>query len=426
MRPLCGRSRPIQADRNRGDTLTSKTYFGPAARAATLAIAGVVVIACLMAIRGPMPWWDPAFKDYDHMAYLAMARDGLGAPGKASAPPFCWRILTPVLAGALPLPEPAAFFVLSFVLVAASTFLIWILLRREGFTQSEALLGEVVYLSFFWAVGFNLWSYMMVDALSILLVIAGLVVLGNRSMPAGRRRLILAALMILGALNKESFLVLAAAFFVDEVRRGGGPVASRVALAAACVAPAAAAALLVRLSITPDPSQMPEFPNYSLWAVITEMISNRLGHLGAWFAEALIDPWGPMVLTPLILAPGRSARWLAERPHLAALLGMALLQTFAGTSVGRLVIVAAPVAVLFAVESLRALPGHAGWRGPLLALLALQFLFQYLRRTTLGLSIPPYIPSPIVSATYAIRAAALAGSLLLWTALLRREPRSVR
>jgi hypothetical protein len=418
---------PFKRTGSRGKNLIPKTYYGPAARAATLAVAGVAIIACLMALRGPMPWWDPAFRDFDHMAYLAMARDGLGAPGKASAPPFCWRILTPLLAGALPFPEPAAFYVLSFVFVAAATFLIWVLLRQEGFSPGEAMLGEIAYLSLFYAVGFNLWAYMMVDALSILVVVAGLVVLQRRTLPASRRRWILAALLLAGALNKESFLVLAAAFFVHDLRAGDGSLARRIARASLVIAPAVAAAAIVRLSITADPSQMPEFPNYSLTAVIAEMISNRLRHLGGWLAEVLIDPWGPMILSPLILAPARSARWLVERPHLAALLAMAVLQTFAGTSVARLLIVAAPVAVLFTLESLRSVPaGHAGWSGPLLALLALQFLFQYLRRTTLGLSIPPYAPSPLVNATYVVRAAALAASLLLWTGARRLRARPAR
>jgi hypothetical protein len=62
----------------------------PLAAATAIAITGTVLLTLLMAVNGGLiPWQAPGFAEYDHHAYLAIARDGPGAPGKASAPPFC-------------------------------------------------------------------------------------------------------------------------------------------------------------------------------------------------------------------------------------------------------------------------------------------------------------------------------------------------
>jgi len=141
----------------------------------------------------------------------------------------------------------------------------------------------------------------------------------------------------------------------------------------------------------------------------------RLLAFPAWAMEALVDPWGPLVLAPLLSAPAWTARVFRAAPHRAALLGVALAQTLFGTSVGRLVIIALPVLLVPAIERLQSQAAQRHWGTSRTAwLLGCQFLFQYARRTTLGLSIPPYAPHPLVYAAHAVRLASFVGFVLGW------------
>ena len=392
--------------------------------AIAVALIGTASIAALMSINGLIPYDNPAFANYDHHSYMAIATEGPGAPGKASAPPFCWRLLTPFLVRLIPAPLPVAFFLVSFGAVAAATYLIYVLLLTSGLSHEWSLLGEISYLSCFWAVGFSLWDYLMVDATSLLIVIAGLVVLEREDWPAGGRRVAIVALLALGALNKESYLALAAAAFVYWVRRDTGSLAARCVRSAMPIVPAIFVMLLVRFSITPDASQMKEFSSYSLESVFLTMLLSRLQRLPALTLNALVDPWGPLVLVPALFGLRRAIRWFGLHPHRLALVVVAFAQTFVATSVGRLVAVAAPVMVLYSIESLHARFKDARPQSRLIvSLLALQFLFQYVRRTTLGLSLPPYEPNPLVTASYGIRVAALVSFAAIWALAGRSRAR---
>lgn len=397
------------------------TVSRPILQAVFLAVFGVGAIAALMSIEGPIPWADPRFADYDHNSYLAMARDGIGAPGRASTPPYCWRVLTPWLVRMIPLPLPAGFFLVSFTALVGSALGIYILCRGAGLSHAWSLAGEVSFLSFFWAAGFNTWNYLMVDAMSLLIVITGLAVVESRRGHPRTRQVAVGAIMMLGALNKESYLVLAAAALVFWWREERGGPAKRLVAAVAPVVPAVVVSILVRMAITADPAAMKEFPSYSLSTVLGSMVAARLATLPRWMAEALVDPWGPLVIVPLILGPLAALRWGAKHPHRLALLAVALAQTFFGTSVGRLVIAAAPVACLFAMESLRDLvAARRSGHGTVTLLFGFQFLFQYLRRTTLGFSIPPYEPSLVVTIAQAARGLAFGLFAILWIMAARR------
>ncbi|HET6372841.1 MAG TPA: hypothetical protein VFG76_06010, partial [Candidatus Polarisedimenticolia bacterium] len=181
------------------------------AAAFVCALAGVCVISFVMGLSGRIPYQDPVFAQFDHNSYLAIASEGVGAPGRASVPPFCWRILTPLIARALPLPLPTAFFAISFAALVGSAWGMYHLLAREGLPHRHCVAGQIAFLSCFWAFGFNLWSYIMVDAVCLVIIVAGLLILGATRWSLKARQAAMALLMALGALNKESVLVLGAA-----------------------------------------------------------------------------------------------------------------------------------------------------------------------------------------------------------------------
>jgi len=390
------------------------------AAAFVVTLVGLALVWLLMSATGGFQIDHPAVAKQDHVVYLAMSRDGPGAGGPASTPPYCWRILVPMLARWIPMPPADSYLAIVVVSLAGTALCLYGLCRRAGHPHAAGLAGIGLFLTIFWAVGLNLWNPFMVDAPILLLTAAGLVALEHPRWQPARRRIVVASIMVLGALTKESILALTACAVVHEWRTERSGVPRRVVACAAIAGPALATLLLVRLWIQADPGLMPEFENYSLWTAFSTMAWKRLADLPRWAIEALVDPWGPLVVVPLLVSARRAWGWGAAFPHRVVLVLVAFSQTLVATSVGRLVVIASPVICLFAVEELWSRSRRAAH--PALAvstLLSLQFLFQYARRTTFGLGLPPFEPHPWVTAAYIVRAVVFGAVLVWWLAPIR-------
>jgi hypothetical protein len=137
---------------------------------------------------------------WDSVTYFGMASEGgLFAGGTA---PFCFRILTPAIARALPLSLPAAFELLNQASIWCAAMLVYRLLRRRGFSPSVALAGPcLLILSAF--TKFVVWYRFGVDQLGLLGITAV-------SWAIVERRFKTAALFAsIAVLGKESVLLLA-------------------------------------------------------------------------------------------------------------------------------------------------------------------------------------------------------------------------
>jgi len=390
------------------------------AAACAVTFVGLALVWLLMSVTGGFQSDHPAVARQDHMVYLAMTRDGPGAPGPASTPPYCWRILVPMLARWSPMPPADSYLAIVVVSLAGTALCLYALCRRAGLPHAGGLAGIGLFLTIFWAVGLSLWNPLLVDAPILVLTAAGLVVLEHPGWPPARRRILVAAIMVLGALTKESILALTACVVLHEWRTDRSSIPRRVMVCAAVAAPALTALVVVRMAIQADPGLMPEFENYSLWTVFSVMVWNRLADLPRWAIEALVDPWGPLVIVPLLVSAGRAWKWCAAFPHRMALVLVAFSQTLVATSVGRLVVIACPVICLFAAEELWRRSRRAAHPALMVStLLVLQFVFQYARRTTFGLGLPPYEPHPWVTAAYVGRAMIFVAVLVWWLSAAR-------
>jgi hypothetical protein len=131
-------------------------WLPAAVSAVALALLGVFTLD-----RSP-PIWDSVV--YFHMA----SPGGLLSGGTA---PFCFRILAPALAKAIPLPLPAAFELMNQVSIWCAAMLIYHLLRRRGFSPGIALVGPcLAILSAF--TKFVVWYRFGIDQLALLGVAA--------------------------------------------------------------------------------------------------------------------------------------------------------------------------------------------------------------------------------------------------------------
>lgn len=161
-------------------------------------------LLCLFTLERSPPIWDSVV--YVHMA----SPGGLFAGGTA---PFCFRILVPALARALPLPLPVAFELLNQVSIWCAAMIVYRLLRRRGFSRSIALAGPcLLVLSAF--TKFVVWYRFGIDQLALLGVTAVTWAIVERRF---RTAALLASIAVLA---KESVLLLAPFLYGELSFRG--------------------------------------------------------------------------------------------------------------------------------------------------------------------------------------------------------------
>jgi hypothetical protein len=177
---------------------------------------------------------------FDAYVYTAMAEN----PAVFSVAPWGYRLLTPLLAHALPGRALAQHFrQLTAAGLVLASLLLYLWLRRLGFGELPALAGVVAF-GLSAPVGAAVRQPFLAEPVTLALVLAFLLALEARA-PLG----VLALLLGLGALAKEIALVSVLVLVARRLREGGVRAALRDG--AAVVAPALAVLALLRLSWAP-------------------------------------------------------------------------------------------------------------------------------------------------------------------------------
>ena len=180
-----------------------------ALRASPVVLAAYAVpLLTLLALAGLVAWHGPLYYDpsapaerHDHFRYIAMAANPFAPSGIGLDPPYCWRILTPLIVHYLPVPTLTGFWLLTCTgLALAVVGLVWCL-RGLGLSPATALAGGLAFVLLGPATGFELWDYMLTDPLTLALL-AWIVALAVRRM--GAPLLVLLPLM---ALSKETAIM---------------------------------------------------------------------------------------------------------------------------------------------------------------------------------------------------------------------------
>jgi hypothetical protein len=112
--------------------------------------------------------------DWDNYSYIAMAEHPFSSSLLAGEPPFCWRILTPLIVHALPVSVLTGFWTVTVsCLILTAVMLYWLLLGL-GVSSMSALFGALCFVVLAPATEFNLWDYMLTDPLSFFLLTASM------------------------------------------------------------------------------------------------------------------------------------------------------------------------------------------------------------------------------------------------------------
>ena len=277
----------------------------------------------------------------DHVHYIAMARDPFGPDPAARTPPYCYRLLAPLLASALTragLGLNPAFWLVSNLGLVGFLFCAYLLLLARGFPTGSALLGVALAGLVPGAVRWYEYQYWMSDPLGLFLLALGLLLVG------ARRDRALALLGLPGVAARESFLLVYACLLASRWRRDGLP----AALAATARVAAPGLALLAAIH-----ALAPTSPAPALAAVVGDALGFRWRHLfDNQLYLASLGAFG--VLVPgVLVSPRRALAALAERPEDAVLAAGAYASLLLGTNTDRLLAYALPAALPVALAALQ-------------------------------------------------------------------------
>jgi hypothetical protein len=329
----------------------------------------------------------------DHYHYIAMARAPLDGDEAARTPPYCFRILTPLLVFALTrlgIGSNAAFWLLTNAALVGFLLCLHRLLLARGLSPGRAILGVVLAALVPGAVRWYEYQYWMTDPLCLFLITAAIVLAEE-----GRDRALL-PVSLLGVAARESYLLVLPWLFARWLRRDG--VASALVSTARVALPSLALLAAIHLLV-------PSSPAPPLAAVVGEALSFRWRHLlDNQVYLATIGAFG--VLLPLLLAfPGRAATALRERPEDVLLVAGAYASLLLGVNTDRLLAYALPAVVPVALACLEtARPSYALAGGLVLAQAAFYVLTPF--HGVEGLSLYQPVSWPVVAIVASVWVAA--------------------
>src|SRR5579859_6374408 len=113
------------------------------ARLAPLAL--LAGLAALVRGHWQLPYPDARWAYADHYRYIAIAQQPFGSSNPlAHEPPFCWRILTPLVVHLLPLPTLDGFWLVTLAGLAGAVLALQWALRGLGLPTGAVAAGGLV------------------------------------------------------------------------------------------------------------------------------------------------------------------------------------------------------------------------------------------------------------------------------------------
>jgi hypothetical protein len=303
----------------------------------------------------------------DQYRYVAMAQHPFGPQALVHEPPFCWRLLAPLIVHVMPMSAIAGFWWLTVLsLIGATLALMWFL-RGLGLPRGATVAGGSAFVLLTYVSGFTLWDYMLVDPLAIALLTLTMACAVHRRGP-----LLVLTLLAL-AVTKETALLggLFGLVWAWEHRD-----ARMVRWASAGLAAAALVFVAIHV-VVPADQPYNVLTQLRLWSGIRH---NSLAYFESRASASMVDAWS--VLLPLAALQLLHAPRVWRMRSFIILLAGAYAQMFIASDVQRLVVYASPVVIAacaFEVEYLARWSTISRWWfwGPTLLLEAVWWLGTY-------------------------------------------------
>jgi hypothetical protein len=240
-------------------------------------------------------------RESDHHHYIEKAEGDAGRKALADAPPYVWRVLTPLLARGLMragLSVNAAFYLITNLSLFGFLLVLFLYLREVGFDRALALTGLALVAFMQGAVRWFEYQYWMSDPPCLLLVALAFWLVRREKHAA------LGLVSVVAALVRETYVIVYVHYFLHLWKRRSW----REAVVRTLAVSALPLAILVALRLAIVANQPDD-----LVASFHENVDFRLRHLfdNQWYVLT-VGTWG--VLFPLfVLYPGRI--WTLARRH---------------------------------------------------------------------------------------------------------------
>ncbi len=178
-----------------------------------LAVSGISlpVLIALTFRTNLVTYNNPAFNQpFDHHKYILMASSN---PFAFHIAPYCWRVLTPLIAKVLPFGLEWNFFLIAFVSIWMTSVTTYYLARRYDLSRICAILGTLTFLSMGFVTKSLLQWFWYVDPLSLLFI-----TLAIWSIVA-RKDALFVLLLALGVADREEVLLVAPLYYSLNAQR---------------------------------------------------------------------------------------------------------------------------------------------------------------------------------------------------------------
>jgi len=149
---------------------------------------------------------------WDHYFYIQMATDY--ASGEEERPaPFEYRLLNPFLAKLLPFDLQINFTILNLAALSLTGVVLYLTLKRFGFSKTLAMTGLIFYLALGWVTKYNIFDFWLTDPLSFLFIVAIMWSI------FAREDLAFLILLAIGVSAKENVLFVALLYYTFNAKR---------------------------------------------------------------------------------------------------------------------------------------------------------------------------------------------------------------
>jgi len=349
----------------------SKTSWAGGRRelALPLILSLLLTSALLFGARFVVPGHPNYPKPWDHHKYIWMATDD---PLDFHIAPFCWRVLVPALAKALPFDLEWSFFLIAFVGVWMTGVVVYHLALRLFPPPPYGLVALLMWVSLGWAGKLVLRNFWLPDSLALFFVALAVYAI------LARRDALFALSVALGVLAKESVFFVVPLYYTLRTDRWIDPgLLKRCVLLAL---PAALALVLLRVFIpawNEDPALLSTLPervrlvqegssSYGYLELFRSVGLERLRNASLWDLYSYsAGTFGAILLLPLF-APKRAGLLLLR--FLPFLLPVYAQLLFA-VNTERLLVLAFPAVLLMALAGIEGLSERLsigpGWFVPL-------------------------------------------------------------
>ncbi|MFH1755912.1 MAG: hypothetical protein ABIA59_09435 [Candidatus Latescibacterota bacterium] len=292
-----------------------------------------LLVLILAVYTEPMTRLHPMFAEGgDHLVYIEMA----DKPLQPYAPPYCYRLLMPTIAGALPFTLAVNFYLLTLLFTIGTGILLFYVMRDIGMSDFDSFMGVVLFYSLNWGTKFVLFDFWLTESALFFFAVLSL------WMILRRRDGWLVLSLCMAVLSKESALFLLPLIYTLRARRlFDGAALLRAAVVS--VAPIMLY-LFLRLLVPANNSYSP----LSLW---NEIGMQRLtGGLAGYLRGGTVGTWGIAALLLPAVCGGRGRGFaLRSIPFLL----LVYLQPFFAVNVDRLLVLAFIVVIPLAADGLR-------------------------------------------------------------------------